>query len=180
MSEFILTFSSDSWVCSDTTPSWTFGYASDESPHPTIKIHSWTADLDDARYSAIPLVFPPPSSSSKVSQPAPPSPSGPSSLKETTPLGRYSQTRIKPVSTRPSSTYAKRVNQSFRVIGYTIKSLNISGNNGWWRITKYPSFGVEGSSIEFFALAAKWMGSKAKYEVTVYWVGNDDCDVDCV
>jgi len=170
----------DSWVCSDTTPSWTFGYASNESPHPTIKVHSWTAELDDAQHSAVPLVFPPSRSSSKASLPVPPSPSVPSSPEEAPTLGRYSQTRIKPFSSRPNSAYAKRVDvdkNSIRVVGYSVTSLNTAGGNGWWRITKLPSFGVEGTPIEFFAAAAHWAGSQAKYEVTVYWVGN--CDIGC-
>jgi hypothetical protein len=38
-----------------------------------------------------------------------------------------------------------------------------------------PSFGVEGTPIEFFAKAALW--EEAKYEVTVYWIG--ECDSEC-
>ena len=50
-----LMISSDSWVCSDSTPSWTFGYASTESPHPTlIKTHSWTANLNGRQHKGAP------------------------------------------------------------------------------------------------------------------------------
>jgi hypothetical protein len=159
----VLMISSDAWVCSDSTPSWTFGYGSTESPHPTIKIHSWTAYLNAEQHSSIPLVFPPRFSSSNASQPAPPTPLG---QNEATSLGRYS----------PNPTFAINADQdSIRVIGYTINSLSTGHNNGWWRITKLPSFGVEGTPIEFFAKAALW--EQARYDVTVYWIG--ECDIEC-
>ena len=66
----------------------------------------------------------------------------------------------------PSSSFW----DSVLVVGYTVTSLNTSGNNGWWRITKLPAFAVKGSTLEFFAQAAKWYGSSARYKVTVYWV----------
>ena len=67
--------------------------------------------------------------------------------------------------------------QSIRIIGYSVTSQNLSGSNGWWRITKLPAFAVKGGKIEFFAQAAKWYGSKAKFEVTVYWVGTSKDEV---
>jgi len=63
--------------------------------------------------------------------------------------------------------------ESILIVGYTVTSLNVSGNNGWWRITKLPAFAVKGSPLEFFAQAAKWYGSTARFKVTVYWVSTD-------
>lgn len=56
----------DSWVCSDATPSWSHGYTTTDSPHPTITIESWSGDLDDVQHSSAPLVFPPPSESKQL------------------------------------------------------------------------------------------------------------------
>lgn len=133
----------DSWVCSDTTELWSYGYTHQESPHPTINIQTWTSELTDAQHSTSPLVFPP------VSM-------------------RHNSRRGSSEQPPPEQIY----NAASRIVGYTVSSGNLSGNNGWWRITKLPSFAVKGGTIEFFAQAAKWYGSAAKYQVTVFWVGS--------
>ncbi|PVF95491.1 hypothetical protein CPB86DRAFT_763883 [Serendipita vermifera] len=128
----------DSWVCSDLTKSWSYGYSSTESPHSTITIQTWTAALNDVQHSAAPLVFPPTTDNTQPSTPDP----------------------------------AEAARLDYRIIGYTVTSQNTSGSNGWWRIAQLPKFGMLGRAIEFYAQAAKWYGSTAKFEVTVYWVGN--------
>jgi len=59
---------------------------------------------------------------------------------------------------------------SIYIIGYSVTSKNISGGNGWWRITKVDRFGIKDGQIEFWALAAKWYGSKALYDVQVWYI----------
>lgn len=161
----------DSWVCSDTTPSWSYGYASDQSPHSTIKIQSWTEDLNDVEHSQIPLVFPQSSSTSNPSEPALPNPTGPLLSKS---IRRSKQETMDQSSHSMSGNGVSGLEgSSIRVIGYYVKSQNTSGSNGWWRITKLPAFGVKGQPIEFFALAGKWYKSKSRFEVTVYYVESD-------
>lgn len=63
----------------------------------------------------------------------------------------------------------KPTNDSIYIIGYTVTSRNISGNNGWWKITKMDRFGVKDGRIEFWALASKWYGSKSLYDVQVWY-----------
>jgi hypothetical protein len=156
---------SDSWVCSDATLSWSHGYTSTDSPHPTITVESWSADLDDAQHSSVPLVFPPTSEEEASASTIKPiyQPIGGSRVM-TNAVQKMENADARRSTRRPMSQ------ESILIVGYTVTSLNVSGNNGWWRITKLPAFAVEGSSLEFFAQAAKWYGSTARFKVTVYWV----------
>ncbi len=70
----------------------------------------------------------------------------------------------------PQHTVPKPKDHSIYIIGYTVTSRNISGGNGWWKITKMDKFGIKDGRIEFWALAAKWVGSKALYDVQVWYV----------
>ena len=70
-----------------------------------------------------------------------------------------------PRRTTPTTTDA-----SIYIVGYSVTSRNISGNNGWWKITKMDLFGIKDGRIEFWALAAKWYGSKSLYEVQVWYI----------
>ena len=160
-------------MCSDTTHSWSYGYVSGRSPHPVVTIKTWTAELTDAEHSAIPLVFPP-SASQEHSLPL-----------SSTYLPSYSEITspevvLQPGSpTRPGSLVqhpddSRRVmltieDASIYIIGYSVTSKNLSGGNGWWRITKMDRFGIKDGRIEFWALAAKWYGSKALYDVQVWY-----------
>ena len=67
-------------------------------------------------------------------------------------------------------TVPKPTDDSIYIIGYNVTSRNISGNNGWWKITKMDGFGIKDGCIEFWALAAKWYGSKALYDVQVWYI----------
>ena len=166
-------------MCSDTTRSWSYGYVSERTPHPTITIKTWSAQLNDVQHSATPLVFPPPLPPSPSSiayprryserryseevtlqpdSPSHPSPPGPNPF-FTQPIGVPQRTLPKP-----------KDDGSVYIIGYTVTSRNISGNNGWWKITKIDGFGIKDGRIEFWALAAKWMGSKSLYDVQVWYV----------
>jgi hypothetical protein len=173
---------SDSWVCSDTTRSWYYGYVSEQTPHPTINIKTWTAELSDAKHSASPLVFP-----TLVIQdflPVPPSPhslSYPQSYSETTgsPLQPDSPIHSSPLGPTPLLVQRTGVrwraaltptDASIYIIGYAVTSENTSGNNGWWKITKMDRFGTKDGQIEFWALAAKWYGSKSLYDVKVWYI----------
>jgi hypothetical protein len=155
----------DSWVCSDTTLSWSHGYTTTDSPHPTITVESWSADLDDSQHSSVPLVFPPASEEvtpASTTMPAYQPMSGSRVMTKATQKTENAATRR--ITRRPL------LQESILIVGYTVNSLNVSGNNGWWRITKLPAFAVKESSLEFFAQAAKWYGSTARFKVTVYWV----------
>lgn len=149
---------------------WSYGYTSEEPPHPTITIQTWESDLDDTQHSAVPLVFPPSSFPLKSSRPITPTPSYQSMEKI------FRINRKSPISGELDESLSVQHESysssplSIRIVGYSVTSLNTSGNNGWWRITSIPTFAVEGGTIGFFAQAAKWYGSKAKYKVKVYWI----------
>jgi len=66
-------------------------------------------------------------------------------------------------------TAPKPTNDSIYIIGYTVMSRNISGNNGWWKITKMDRFGIKDGGIEFWALASKWYGRKSLHDVKVWY-----------
>ena len=164
-------------MCSDTTLSWSYGYVSGRSPHPAVTIKTWTAELTDAEHSAIPLVFPP-SASQEHSLPL-----------YSTYLPSYPEITTSPeVVLRPGSpTRPSRpglhvqhpgdsrramlttADASIYIIGYNVTSKDTSGRNGWWRITKVDRFGIKDGQIEFWALAAKWYGRKALYDVQVWY-----------
>lgn len=170
-------------MCSDTTWSWHYGYVSERTPHTVITIKTWKAELTGAEHSAIPLVFPPSASQDPSAVPPPP----PSS---TYPLGYSDMTTPPEVALRPDSithpssppgllvqrtddprrTISTTADASIYIIGYSVTSKNISGGNGWWRITKVDRFGIKDGQIEFWALAAKWYGSKALYDVQVWYI----------
>jgi len=160
---------SDSWVCSDTTRSWSYGYVAERTPHPTITIKTWTAELSNVQHSATPLVFPPPV--------PPPPPSLAHSRRyssemrdsaEVTP--QDSPTHPSPHIGFPQRTVPKPKDNSIYIIGYSVTSRNISGSNGWWKITKMDKFGIKDGRIEFWALASKWYRSKSLFEVQVWYI----------
>lgn len=173
-------------MCADTTRSWSYGYVAERTPHPTITIKTWTAELSDVQHSATPLVFPP--SVIQDFSPVPPSPPAlayPRSYSEM--KGSGPEVTLQPDSpahpSLPGSTpfVVQRINllqhtvpkptdDPIYIIGYTVTSRNISGNNGWWKITKMDRFGIKDGRIEFWALAAKWYGSKALYDVQVWYI----------
>ena len=169
---------SDSWVCSDTTQSWSYGYVTERAPHPTITIKTWTAELSNVHHSATPLVFPPPV------PPSPPSLAYPrrySEMRDSAEVGLPpdSPTHPPPLSRTPlfvqrigvaQRTVPKPKDDSIYIIGYNVTSRNISGNNGWWKITKMDGFGIEDGRIEFWASAARWYRRKALYDVQVWYI----------
>ena len=160
-------------MCSDTTRSWSYGYVTERTPHPTITIKTWTAQLSDVEHSASPLVFPPP---------VPPSPPSLAYPRRYSDISDSAEVALQPDPPTPNPFFAQHIgvpqrtvpkpkdDHSIYIIGYTVTSRNISGNNGWWKITKMDRFGIKDGRIEFWALAAKWMGSKSLYDVQVWYV----------
>jgi hypothetical protein len=172
-------------VCSDTTRSWSYGYVSERTPHSTINIKTWTAELSDAEHSANPLVFP-----TSVIQdflpvlPSPHSLSYPQGHSEMTDSPEVDLQPDSPIHSSPPEptpllvqrTAVRRcttltpTGASIYIIGYTVTSKNISGHNGWWKITNMDRFGIKDGRIEFWALAARWYRRKALYDVKVWYV----------
>lgn len=150
----------DSWVCSDDTPYWSFGYTSTDAPHPSIKIQTWISDLDNVQHSNSPLIFPP--------------------TFDFTESDAGSEVTLKdheqmPMETESVSSRDSIISDSSaRIVGYTVKSLDTSRHNGWWRLSKPPAFGVEGGTLEFFAVPGGWFGNSARYKVMVYWATGPD------
>jgi hypothetical protein len=69
----------------------------------------------------------------------------------------------------PQFTIATTTGTSIYIIGYSVKSKNISSNNGWWKISRLDRFGIKDGRIEFWAMAAKWYSSKARFDVQVWY-----------
>ncbi len=59
---------------------------------------------------------------------------------------------------------------SVKIIGYTVKSLDTSEGNDWWRIIKPPAFAADDGTLEFFAMVGKWYGNSERFRVTVCWI----------
>ncbi|KIM22523.1 hypothetical protein M408DRAFT_332893, partial [Serendipita vermifera MAFF 305830] len=149
----------DSWVCSDSTPAWSYGYTSTNAPHPSINIQTWISDMDDVQHSTAPLIFPPIFDSAESY-----------AQSQVTLKGRgLMPMENKDVPSRGSMILDPSIRNSMRIVGYTVKSLNTGGHNGWWRISKPPAFGVEGGTLEFFAVAGKLYRNSARFKVMVYW-----------